>query len=94
MTFLSAFMASLTVIWGIFSLVWLIITLLGLYKLRRLRNLIDDARSDLDIMTSTLDKFRRAEMPLDKAIIEAHMRYFKHAELSFKSKMELYEKFK
>lgn len=87
-------MIGITIAWGIFSLIWLANILLGLYKSRKLKKFVDDAKVDLDTMTSILEKFKRSEMPLDEAIIEAHMRCFEHAERSFESKMELYEKFK
>lgn len=80
-----------TTIWGIYTLVWFIIGVLTLYKLKRVRSLIDSAQKDLDTMSSILAKFKRAEMPLDASIIESHMKLFDAVEQSFNAKMELYK---
>lgn len=81
-----------TIIWGIYTLMWFVIGALMLLKLKRARNLLDEAQKNLDTMSSILEKFKREEMPLDASIIEAHMRLFDVAEQSFTAKMELLEK--
>lgn len=81
-----------TIVWGIYTLVWFVIGALSLHRLKRARSLLNDAQKDLDIMSSILEKFKRAEVPLDASIVEAHMKLFDAAEQSFTAKMELCNK--
>lgn len=81
-----------TIAWGIYTLIWFIVCLLRYHKLKKVRSILNRAEADLDMMSSILNKFKKGEVPLDKSIIEAHMRMFESVEKSFEAKMELYNK--
>lgn len=85
--------STFTIIWGVYTLIWLVIVLIRYLTARKAREILKLADFNLSIMSYVLAKFKRGEIPLDKEIIKKHFQLFDAAEQSFRIKTNLFEEF-
>lgn len=82
-------MTTISLIWLAASIAWLLSCVIGYFKLKARKKILDSAEKDLNLMQEILGKFKRGEVPLDAKVLEAHMNAFDSVSKQFNLKMKI-----